>query len=135
MFHRKPKIDIPPAEVALVMSESSLTKIMEKKNQKTLRRVTKLIHKAIKHWQSSCAILEDDTDDIDFLKDYLTRLEYSYKKTNINVSDEWTSHDELALKIMWGNSDEIETKKTPEEKFLKQHPNLLLTGLGFVVDE
>jgi len=135
MFCRKPKIDIPPAEVALAMSESSLTKIMEKKNQKTLRRVTKLIHKAIKHGQSSCAILEDDIGDIDFLKDYLTRLEYSFKKTNMKVPDEWTSHNEPALKIMWGDSADSEIQETPEEKFLKQEPKPLLTGLGFVVDE
>ena len=131
MFHRNQKIDIPPAEVALSMSESSLTRIMEKKNQKTLRKVTKLIH----HGQNSCAILERDIGDIDFLKDYLTRLEYSFKKTNIKVPDEWTSHDEPALKIMWGDSDDSETQETPEEKFLKQEPKPLLTGLGFVVDE
>lgn len=132
MFHRKPKIDIPPAEVALTMSESSLTKIMEKKNKKTLREVTKLIHRAIKHGQSSCAILERDIGDIDFLKDYLTRLEYSFKKTNMDVPDEWTSHDEPALKIMWGASDESETKEIPE--YTKN--NLKWTSLGLrVVDE
>lgn len=115
MFCRKPKIDIPPAEVALAMSESSLTKIMEKKNQKTLRRVTKLIHKAIKHGQSSCDILEDDIGDIDFLKDYLTRLEYSFKKTTIIVSDScWGGHNEFALKIMWGDSGDSETKESPK---------------------
>lgn len=135
MFHRNPKIDIPPAEVALSMSESSLTKIMEKKNQKTLRRITKLIHKAIKYGQSSCTILEYDIGDIDFLKDYLARLEYSFKKTTMNIHDDWGGHREPALKIIWGNSDEIETYETPEEKFLKQEPKPLLTGLGFVVDE
>jgi hypothetical protein len=135
MFHRKPKIDIPPAEVALTMSESNLTNIMEKKNQKTLRRVTKLIQKAIKHGQNSCTILEYDIGDIEFLKDYLTRLEYSFKKTNIKVPDEWTSHNESALKIMWGDSDYLETQETPEEKFMKQKPKPVLTGLGFVVDE
>lgn len=31
MFYKRPKIDIPPAEIALTMSESSLTKIMEKR--------------------------------------------------------------------------------------------------------
>jgi hypothetical protein len=135
MFHRKSKIDIPPADVALSISESSLTKIMEKKNQKTLRRVTKLIQKAIKHGQNSCTILEYDIGDIEFLKDYLTRLEYSFKKTNMKVPYEWTSHNEQALKIMWGDSDDSEIQETPEEKFLKQEPKHLLTGLGFVVDE
>ena len=134
MFYRNPKIDIPPAEVALTMSESSLTKIMEKKNQKTLRRVTKLIHKAIKHGQSSCTINEHDIGDINFLKDYLTRLEYSFKKTTMDVPDEWASHDEPALKIMWGNSDEIETHETPEEKLLKSVPKPNKWGL-FVPDE
>lgn len=131
MFYRNPKIDIPPAEVALSMSESSLTKIMEKKNQKALRKVTKLIHKAIKHGHNSCAILEDDIGDIDFLKDYLTRLEYSFKKTNIKVPDEWTSHDEPALKIMWGDSDESETKEI--QKYTKN--KLKLPHLEFEADE
>lgn len=120
MFHKKPKIDIPPAEIALAMSESSLTKIMEKENRRTLKKVTKLIHMAIKYGKHYCYILLLDIGDIDFLKDYLSRLGYQCELTNILVPDEWGNHKESGMKIIWGEDNE--PQETPEEKLLKSVP-------------
>ncbi len=132
MLHKKPKIDIPPAEIALAMSESSLTKIMEKENRRTLKKVTKLIHVAIKYGKHCCYISLLDIGDVNFLKDYLSRLEYQCELTDILVPDEWGNHKESGMKIIWGEDDE--PQETPEEKLLKSVPKPNKWGL-FVPDE
>ena len=138
MFHKKSKIDIPPAEIALTMSESSFTKIMEKENKRTLKKVTKLIHTAIKYGQHCCYISIHDVGDTLFLKDYLSRLEYQCELTDILVPDDWGGHKESGMKIIWGDCEDDEPQETPEERLLNSEPipaPIRKNGLGFVIDE
>ena len=131
------KVDIQPADIALCMSESNRIRIMEKKNQKTLKKLTKLLHKSIKQGLDCCDLLKKDIGDLDFLKDYITRLGYIYKDCQIRVPDDWCSHLEDCLRIIWGNMGVSEIDSTPEKELLNQPPRSspIMPKFGFVVDE
>lgn len=131
------KVDIQPADITLSMSEYNLTRLIEKKNQKTLKKLTKLIHKSIKHGLNYCDLLKRDIGDLGFLKDYLMRLGYTYEDCQIRIPDEWSSHLEDCLRIIWGNVNTSELVPSPEEKLLSQPPRSspIMPKFGFVVDE
>lgn len=111
------KVDIQPADITLSMSESNLTRLMEKKNQKTLKKLTKLLHKSIKQGLYYCDLLKKDIGDLDFLKDYITRLGYIYKDCQTRVPDDWCSHLEDCLRIIWGSYEDQKKEIDPESNF------------------
>ena len=131
------KVNIPPADITLSMSESNLTRLMEKKNQKTLKKLTKLLHKSIKQGLDYCDLLKKDIGDLDFLKDYIARLGYVYKDCQIRVPDDWCSHLEDCLRIIWGNVNTPELEFSAEEELVSKPPRSspIMPKFGFVVDE